>query len=87
MPFFASGKERPTRSMITLLFVSSIWALASAQGTGPPPPASTDRAYLFDFFTCPECRDGLNRTAAMRCYDPEDSSVSYVFFFFFIQRQ
>jgi len=42
------------------------------QGTSTP-SASTDRAYLFDFFTCPECKD-LNITAAMRCYDHEDPS-------------
>ena len=92
MHFLATGRERPARSMISLLvlflmnghlngFFFDEWAFASPQGTSPP-HASTDRAYLFDFWTCPECTHGLNQTTAWRCVDPEDPSVSHVFFVF-----
>ena len=86
MLFLADGRDWRWTYMVTLLFVSSLWTVIHCEDSqttrNNPSSASTNRAYLFDFLTCPECTDGLNDTAARRCYDPEDPSVSSVYFYF-----
>ena len=70
--------------MASLLFVSSLLTVAhlhrgNLQLTRDSLPRSANGSYLFDFYTCPECNHGLNATAAMKCNDPEDPSVSSAF--------